>query len=118
MNCLESIRRVLLCAALSVPPTGCTIAHSKQAIWQPQTTPPSENARFVTEEDSGLAIGGIITITEPDHYAVLLERARKHHRCKKLHFAQLDYYSDFWVLVSFPIARLTMICEPFEDEKP
>jgi hypothetical protein len=72
---------------------------------------PPPDATFVTEEDSGLQLFGLFVLSEPDHYAVLLERARRHHRCSKLHHAQLDFFSDYWVIVAFPIARVTLVCE-------
>ena len=72
---------------------------------------PPQDATFVTEEDSGLSLFGLFVLSEPDHYAVLLERARRRHRCSKLHHAQLDFFSDYWVLVAFPIARVTLVCE-------
>lgn len=97
---------LLLCA------TSCTIHHSKQALWTPTQGPASERARFVTEEDSGLSIFGIFMLSEPDHYAVLLERARRKHRCAKMHHAQLDFFTDHWLIVAFPISRMTLICEP------
>lgn len=91
--------------------SGCTLHHSKQALLTaPQT--PSDKARFVTEEDSGLALFGLFQLSEPDHYAVLLERARRRNRCGSLHDAQLDFYTDYWIVLSFPISRVTLLCEP------
>ena len=29
----------------------------------------------------------------------------------KLGHAQLDFYTDHWAIVAFPIARVTMVCE-------
>jgi hypothetical protein len=97
---------LLLCAS------SCTIHHSKQALWTPAQAPASEQARFVTEEDSGLSLFGIFVLSEPDHYAVLLERARTKYRCAKMHHAQLDFFTDHWLIVAFPISRMTLICEP------
>jgi hypothetical protein len=90
---------------------GCTISHSKQALYNGMAAPPSEDAFFITEEDSGLALAGLVHVSEPDHYAVLLERARRRHRCRRVTHAQLDYYTDFWLVVSFPISRVTLLCE-------
>lgn len=92
--------------------TGCTLYHSKQAVWHGDE-PPAADATFVTEEDSGLSLLGVIVVAEPDHYAVLLERARQRYKCARLTHIQLDYYTDFWLLIGFPIARLTAVCEPF-----
>lgn len=92
--------------------TSCTFHTSKQALSTGGEQPPSPQATFVTEEDSGLQILGLIQVTEPDHYAVLLERARRRYRCARMTHAQLDFYSDHWVLVSFPITRITVVCEP------
>ena len=102
-------RASLLVAALL--PAACTIHHSKQALWTPQQQPPAADAEFVTEEDSGLSLFGVIMLAEPDHYAVLLERARQHYRCERMHHAQLDFFTDHWLLVAFPISRITLICE-------
>jgi len=68
------------------------------------------DAKFVTSDDSGLAILGVLLVSEPDHFAVLLERIRRRYNCAQVHHAQLDFYSDFWLFVSFPIARVTAIC--------
>ena len=92
--------------------TSCTFHSSKQALSTGADHAPSPSAVFVTEEDSGLKILGLVQISEPDHYAVLLERARRRYRCARLTHAQLDFYTDYWVLVSFPIARITVVCEP------
>jgi hypothetical protein len=91
--------------------TGCTFHHSKQALLTTAETP-SDKARFVTEEDSGLALLGLIQLSEPDHYSVLLERARRKHQCASLRDAQLDFYTDYWLVLSFPISRITLVCEP------
>lgn len=91
--------------------TGCTMHHSKQALWAGTEPIPSDNATFVTEEDSGLMLLGAFTLTEPDHYAVLLERARRKFRCDSMHHAQLDFYTDHWLIVAFPVSRITLICE-------
>jgi hypothetical protein len=92
--------------------TACTLSHSKQALWSPNDPPATATARFVTEEDSGLSLLGIFMLAEPDHYAVLMERARKKHKCASLHLAQLDFYTDHWIIIAFPISRLTLVCEP------
>jgi hypothetical protein len=97
---------------------GCTLPHSKQALWAGDQPQPSPNATFVTEEDSGLSLLGVFTLAEPDHYAVLLERARRHHRCARMHHAQLDFYTDHWLIVAFPVSRMTLICEPAPEPKP
>lgn len=91
---------------------GCTLSHSKQALWSEVERAPHPKSRFVTEDDSGIALLGILRISEPDHYAVLLERIRTTHGCARLSHAQLDFYSDYWLLVSFPITRVTVLCEP------
>lgn len=91
---------------------GCTVNHSRQALWNPTETPPSPASTFVSEEDSGLNIFGLLNVSEPDHYAVLLERARRRHRCGRLVHPQLDFYTDHWFAVSFSIARITALCEP------
>jgi hypothetical protein len=91
--------------------SACTIHHSKQALWTPQQQPPAPGAQFVTEEDSGLSLFGVFMLAEPDHYAVLLERARQHYRCDRMHHAQLDFFTDFWLIIAFPISRITLICE-------
>jgi hypothetical protein len=108
------VRKLALIAALGalLAPAGCTLHHSKQGLWAPNEPAPSAAARFVSEEDSGLALFGIFVITEPDHYAVLLERARKKHRCATIHHAQLDFFTDHWLIVAFPISRMTLVCEP------
>jgi hypothetical protein len=90
--------------------SGCTFHHSKQALWTDSTEPPGKEATFVSEEDSGLALLGVFVLSEPDHYTVLLDRARRHHRCAKLTHAQLDFYTDNWLIVAFPIARVTLVC--------
>jgi hypothetical protein len=91
--------------------SACTIHHSKQALWTPQQQPPAPDAQFVTEEDSGLSLFGVFMLAEPDHYAVLLERARQHYRCARMHHAQLDFFTDHWLIIAFPISRMTLICE-------
>ena len=105
---------LLLCAA-----TGCTLHHSKQALGAADQPPPKPDATFVTEEDSGLMLLGAFTLTEPDHYAVLLERARRRHHCGRMHHAQLDFFTDHWLIIAFPVARMTLICErSVEATKP
>ncbi|HTV20776.1 MAG TPA: hypothetical protein VMG12_18960, partial [Polyangiaceae bacterium] len=81
---------------LGMPLLGCTLHHSKQALSADAATgaPPPADARFVTEEDSGLSILGMFVVAEPDHYAVLLERMRRDHRCARLLYPQLDFYTD------------------------
>jgi hypothetical protein len=92
---------------------GCTLYHSKQALYAGALPgEPPAAARFVTEEDSGLSIFGVFVLAEPDHYAVLLERLRRDHRCARLLYPQLDFYTDHWLLIAFPIARVTSLCEP------
>ena len=93
---------------------GCTLHHSKQALSADAAAgaPPTAEARFVTEEDSGISILGVFVLAEPDHYAVLLERMRRDHRCARLLYPQLDFYTDYWLLVAFPISRVTSLCEP------
>jgi hypothetical protein len=97
--------------ALTTSSSGCTLHHSKQALWAETAVEPRSNATFVTEEDGGLMLLGAFTISEPDHYAVLLERARRRHRCERMHHAQLDFFTDHWVIVAFPVSRMTLICE-------
>jgi hypothetical protein len=100
--------------ALLLASSGCTLYHSKQALApEPaQAPPPNAAAHFVTEEDSGLQLLGLFVLAEPDHYAVLLERLRRDHRCTRLSYPQLDFYTDHWLLIAFPIARITSLCEP------
>lgn len=100
--------------------SGCTLHHSKQALYvdSPRAEPASPEARFVTEEDSGLSIFGVFVLAEPDHYAVLLERLRRDHRCARLTYPQLDFYTDHWFLIAFPISRITSLCEPEADGSP
>jgi hypothetical protein len=115
------MRRLLTTLLLSAfASSGCTIYHSKQALSVGSSAPPRAAATFVTEEDSGLMIAGIITLTEPDHYAVLLERARRRHQCQRMSHAQLDFFTEFWIIVAFPITRMTLICEraPVLDRQP
>lgn len=107
--------RVIGSALLMLAANGCTWHHSKQALFaQPPAgaRPPSADARFVTEEDSGLSIFGMFVLAEPDHYAVLLERMRRDHRCGRILYPQLDFYTDHWLLIAFPISRVTSLCEP------
>ncbi len=92
--------------------SGCTFAHSRQALWTAEYATPSEAATFVQEEDSGLLLLGLFQLSDADHYAVVLERMRRRHRCAKLHHAQLDYFTDHWLIVGFPIVRITAVCEP------
>jgi hypothetical protein len=105
-------KHALTCLALLLSTTSCTISHSKQALWASAELTPKDNATFVTEEDSGLMLLGVFTLTEPDHYAVLLERARRQFHCDRMHHAQLDFYTDHWLIVAFPVSRITLICDP------
>jgi hypothetical protein len=104
-------RALLLSFLLAAASGGCTLNHSKQALWAEHQPEPRPDATFVTEEDSGLMLLGAFTLTEPDHYAVLLERARRRHRCERMHHAQLDFFTDHWLIVAFPVSRMTLICE-------
>ena len=113
------MNRFALSAVLSVALCGgCTLHHSKQALLLPNEPPPAPNATFVTEEDSGLSLFGLIELAQPDHYAVLMERARRRYRCARVHHAQLDFFTDHWLLAAFPIARITMICDPELPARP
>ncbi|HEY3494069.1 MAG TPA: hypothetical protein VGK73_05255 [Polyangiaceae bacterium] len=105
----QSIHRLACLVAIAT--SSCTFYHSKQALSVGSSAPPRPDAGFVTEEDSGLMIAGLVTLTEPDHYAVLLERARRRNQCQRISHAQLDFFTDYWIVVAFPIARLTLICE-------
>ncbi len=92
---------------------GCTLQHSRQALQTGVEIEASPDATFISEEDSGLGIlAGLFLLSEPDHYVVLLERMRRRHRCGRIHSAQLDFYTDHWLLITFPIARVTAVCEP------
>jgi hypothetical protein len=108
-----NMRRLLLAlsALAALGSNACTIYHSKQALSVGSSAPPRPDATFITEEDSGLMLAGVITLTEPDHYSVLLERARRRHQCQRLSHAQLDFFTDYWIIVAFPISRVTLICE-------
>ena len=110
--------RLLLFSICIAIVSGCTVPHSRQALWTSHATMPSDEATFVEEEDSGLMLLGLIQLTEPDHYAVLTERLRRRHRCAKVHHAQLDYFTDHWLIVAFPVSRVTAVCEPAASEKP
>jgi hypothetical protein len=103
--------RSLLAGLMVALLSGCTLHHSRQAVWTPHHDAPSAEATFVTEEDSGLMLLGVFQLSEPDHYAVLMERARRRYACDEIHHAQLDFFTDHWLLVAFPIARMTMVCE-------
>ncbi len=107
------MQRVVLgvAAASLLVSVGCTIHHSKVALSDGREGVPSSDAVFVTEDDSGMALLGFFVVTEPDHYAILIERARKRYKCTSLSHIQLDFYTDFWIFVGFPIARITAICE-------
>lgn len=103
----------LLGGLLLVSAPGCTLHHSKQALTADAAAhAPPADAHFVTEEDSGLSIFGVFVLAEPDHYAVLLERLRRDYRCARLLYPQLDFYTDHWLLIAFPISRVTTLCEP------
>jgi hypothetical protein len=99
-------------AALAASLGACTLHHSKQALSAEPSAAPPPDARFVTEEDSGLSLFGLFVLAEPDHYAVLLERMRRDYRCARLSYPQLDFYTDHWLLIAFPITRITSLCEP------
>lgn len=101
----------MIAAILGLVSASCTMPHSKQALWAGDQPEPSPEATFVSEEDGGLMLFGAFTLTEPDHYAVLLERARRRHRCARMHHAQLDFFTDHWLIVAFPVSRMTLICE-------
>ena len=111
-------REIVLTLAMPLASSACTLHHSKQALYADGAPTPSEEATFVTAEDSGLMLFGFLQVSEPDHYAVLIERLRRKHNCRDIHHAQLDFYTDHWLIVAFPIARVTMLCEgapePFE----
>ena len=109
------LRRAGLTLASLLFLSGCTISHSKQALWVPGERTPSKAATFVSEEDSGLSILGLVQLSEPDHYAVLLERARRRYNCGRLLHVQLDFFTDYWLIVAFPISRVTLLCEPTDE---
>jgi len=111
-------RAILVSLVALTALAGCTLHHSKQALWTQDQAPPRASATFVTEEDSGLQLLGLFVLSEPDHYAVLLERARRRHRCARMHHAQLDFFTDHWIIVAFPISRITLICEAESGNKP
>jgi len=90
---------------------GCVLHHSKQALWSDLESIPDDAATFETEEDSGVSLFGIIQLAEPDHHAVLLERLRRRYQCARMHHVQLDFYTDHWLLIAFPISRVTLICD-------
>lgn len=101
--------------ALSASTYACTLHHSKQALYAEGAPTPSEEADFISAEDSGLLLFGFFQVSEPDHYAVLIERMRRKYKCRRIHHAQLDFYTDHWLIVAFPIARVTMLCERAEE---
>jgi hypothetical protein len=105
---MNRILTVTLAASLC---SGCVLHHSKQALWSDLESIPDDTATFETEEDSGVSLFGIIQIAEPDHYAVLLERLRRRYQCTRMHHVQLDFYTDHWLLIAFPISRVTLICD-------
>ena len=100
----------LLVAAALLLCAGCTLHHSKSVLPDDYVGAINPEARFISEDDAGLAILSLLVVSEPDHYAVLLERARR--KCENLHHVQIDFYTDIWLFVSFPIVRLTAICDP------
>ncbi len=95
---------------LAVFGSGCTLHYSKQALTE--AVEPSREATFISEEDSGLSLLSVFQVSEPDHFAVLLARAKRRYRCARMHSVQLDFYAEIWLIVSFPIARITAVCEP------
>jgi len=107
-------------ALLALACASCTFHHSKQALWAGAAAAPRADATFVTTEDSGLMLFGLFTLSEPDHYAVLLERARRQFHCDRMRDAQLDFYTEYWILVAYPISRITLVCErdPAPQGKP
>ncbi len=109
---MKKLTTLLALLGASLLQAGCTIPLSKQALWTSQNVPPGNASTFIQEEDSGLSLLGLVQLSEPDHYAVMIERARKRNNCKRLHHAQLDYFLDHWLLIAFPIARVTAVCEP------
>ena len=102
--------RILLALSL-LAASGCTWHHSRQAIGPDYSTTPADDATFVSEEDSGLTLFRVATLSEPDHYAVLVERMRRRYRCASIHHLQLDLYTDDWLILEFPIIRITAVCE-------
>lgn len=116
MECGRRVSRFLAAFALVafLCQSSCTLYHSKIPITDVDDSKVSPDSVFVTEDDSGLALLGIFVISEPDHYSVLVERARRRYKCERLHHVQLDFYSDYWLFVGFPIARITAICEPMK----
>lgn len=110
--------RLAIAATLALGSVGCTVHHSRHALNPDLKASPPPNSRFVSEDDSGLLLFGIVTLSEPDHYAVLVERARRKHRCGKLSQGQLDFFTEHWLLVGFPVVRVTLLCEPGPDPKP
>ncbi len=108
---MTKLRAMFAATAATLLLSSCTLYHSRQAMLSGVDRTPSSSASFVTEEDSGLMLFSVLVITEPDHYAILMERARKRYQCDRLHHAQLDFYTDYWTIVAFPIARLTLVCE-------
>jgi hypothetical protein len=111
---IGAVARVVAVVVLA---SSCTLYHSKIPIAGNGDSEVAPDAVFVTEDDSGLALLGIFVISEPDHYSVLVERARRRYKCERLHHIQLDFYSDYWLFVGFPIARITAICDPAKDDE-
>jgi hypothetical protein len=102
----------LVLTVVTVALAACTLHHSKVPIPDHRAISIAPDAKFVTSDDSGLALLGLFVVSEPDHYAVLIERIRRRYNCAEIHHAQLDFYSDVWLFVSFPITRVTAICDP------
>lgn len=108
----------MLCLVAVAVCCGCTLHHSKQALYAADEAAPVPDATFVQEEDSGVSLLGFFQIAEPDHYAVLLERARRRYKCSRIHHAQLDFFTDHWLLIAFPISRVTAVCDSPRGNEP
>ena len=107
---------LLIWLVIALAATGCTIHHSRQAMWTPEQGTPPADATFVSEEDSGLMLFSVFQLAEPDHSAVIMERARRRYNCRRMHHPQLDFFTDYWIIVAFPISRVTFVCE--REPKP
>lgn len=112
------MQRLCVVVTLAAMAAGCTMHHSTTPIADARPIKIEPGAKFVSSDDSGLAILGLFLISEPDHYAVLIERIRRRYNCAEIHHAQLDSYSDFWFFVSFPILRITAICDQARPAPP
>ena len=66
--------RVLACV-MPIALSACTIHHSKQAFWSPAETAPQPDARFVTEEDSGLSLFGVFELARRIGRSCMLSNA-------------------------------------------